>query len=43
MYLSDISADSSAQEFRQDTPWYRRRKVGYIALPVIGLLAVWRG
>jgi RND family efflux transporter MFP subunit len=43
MYLSDISADSSAQEFRQDTPWYRRRKVGYIALPVIGLLAVWLG
>lgn len=35
MYLSDIKADSNAES--PDTPWYRRRKVGYIALPIVGV------
>jgi multidrug efflux system membrane fusion protein len=37
MYLSDINADSLAHA-EQDLPWYRRRKVGFIALPIIGLV-----
>jgi multidrug efflux system membrane fusion protein len=37
MYLSDINADSPAHA-EQDLPWYRRRKVGYVALPIIGLV-----
>ncbi|MDB5724334.1 MAG: efflux transporter, family, subunit [Novosphingobium sp.] len=37
MYLSDINADSQAQA-EQDLPWYRRRKVGFLALPIIGLV-----
>ena len=43
MYLSDISADSSAGSADRDTPWYRRRKVGYVVLPIIGLLVLWLG
>lgn len=43
MYLSDITADSSVPELREDAPWYRRRKVGYVLLPIIGVLAVWLG
>lgn len=43
MYLSDISADSSAGAADRDTPWYRRRKVGYVVLPIIGLLVLWLG
>jgi multidrug efflux system membrane fusion protein len=37
MYLSDINADSQAHA-EQDLPWYRRRKVGFLALPIIGLV-----
>jgi RND family efflux transporter MFP subunit len=37
MYLSDINADSPAQSER-DAPWYRRRKLGYVVLPIIGLV-----
>lgn len=37
MYLSDINADSPASTER-DLPWYRRRKLGYVVLPIIGLL-----
>src|ERR1700712_195181 len=37
MYLSDINADSPAYA-EQDLPWYRRRKVGFVALPIIGLV-----
>lgn len=43
MYLSDISADSSADAADHGTPWYRRRKVGYVVLPIIGLLVLWLG
>ena len=42
MYLSDINADSRA-EAEQPLPWYRRRKLGYVALPVVGLLALGLG
>jgi RND family efflux transporter MFP subunit len=34
MFLSDIKANSSAET----TPWYRRRKLGYVLLPVVGLI-----
>ncbi|MEO5587327.1 MAG: efflux RND transporter periplasmic adaptor subunit [Novosphingobium sp.] len=37
MYLSDINADSPV-DAQADLPWYRRRKLGYVALPIIGLL-----
>lgn len=37
MYLSQINADSPVSA-EQDLPWYRRRKVGYVALPIIGLV-----
>lgn len=37
MYLSEINADSPAHA-EQDLPWYRRRKVGFVALPIIGLV-----
>jgi RND family efflux transporter MFP subunit len=40
MYLSDIRADSS-DTANQETPWYRRRKIGYVLLPIAGLLLVW--
>jgi RND family efflux transporter MFP subunit len=36
MYLSDIKADSDTQG--DDAPWYRRRKLGYVLLPIVGLL-----
>lgn len=41
MYLSDISADSSNDSAGREAPWYRRRKVGYVILPIAGLLLVW--
>lgn len=41
MYLSEIAADSSVQGPDGETPWYRRRKVGYVLLPLIGLLVLW--
>ena len=41
MYLSDILADSSGHGPDRQAPWYRRRKVGYVLLPVIGLLVLW--
>ena len=37
MYLSKIDAESSTEAERQ-SPWYRRRKLSYVALPIIGLL-----
>src|SRR5438309_604577 len=37
MYLSQINADSPANS-EQSLPWYRRRKLGYVALPIIGLV-----
>lgn len=40
MYLSQINADSPVS-VEQDLPWYRRRKVGFVLLPVVGLLLVW--
>jgi RND family efflux transporter MFP subunit len=36
MYLSEIKADSQAEG--ADVPWYKRRKAGYIVLPIIGLV-----
>jgi RND family efflux transporter MFP subunit len=36
MYLSDIKADSKTGA--DDTPWYQRRKLVYILLPVLGLI-----
>lgn len=36
MYLSDIQADSNTRP--AEAPWYRRRKLTYIFLPVLGLL-----
>ena len=38
MYLSDIKAESKASAQELGTPWYRRRKAAYVALPVAGLL-----
>jgi len=40
MYLSDIKADSKADSDTESnqTPWYRRRKVRFYALPVVGLI-----
>lgn len=35
MYLSQIEADSST-----GTPWYRQRKLGYILLPIVGLIFI---
>lgn len=35
MYLSQIEAESSAR-----TPWYRQRKLGYILLPIVGLILI---
>src|SRR5690606_27777084 len=35
MYLSNITADSSAATAERDAPWYRRRKLGYVLLPII--------
>jgi len=36
MYLSDIKADSDTQGV--GVPWFRRRKLGYVLLPIAGLL-----
>ena len=38
MYVSDIEAESGARSEPQ--PWYRRRRLLYLALPVLGLLLV---
>jgi len=35
MYLSDIKAD--LQRETRERPWYRRRKLAYVLLPVVGL------
>ncbi len=39
MYLSDIKADSNDES--SETPWYRRRKVAYFLLPVVGLILLY--
>jgi multidrug efflux system membrane fusion protein len=36
MYLSDIKAESRAEA--ELTPWHRRRKSAWVALPILGLL-----
>lgn len=38
MYLSDILAESKADASARDAPWYRRRKLGFVFLPIIGLV-----
>jgi len=39
MYLSSIKGESNTQE--RALPWYRRRKMGYVLLPVVGLLLLY--
>jgi RND family efflux transporter MFP subunit len=41
MYLSEIKADSGSDE--STIPWFRRRKLLYIMLPILGLIVLFAG
>ena len=41
MFLSEIKADSGSGE--SSVPWYRRRKLAYVMLPILGLIVLFGG
>jgi multidrug efflux system membrane fusion protein len=41
MFLSEIKADSGSGE--SSVPWYRRRKLAYVMLPILGLIGLFGG